>query len=270
MRQSSSACSHAAPVGAAGRPSRYANVVSSGAIIPARAPASIDMLQIVIRFSIDRPRIASPVYSSTCPIPPATPSRPIAPRIMSFAVTFGRQLALEADAHRARPCLGQALRREHVLDLRRADAERERAERAVRRGVAVAADDRHPRLRQPELRADHVDDPFAAAAGREERNAELLAVAAQGVELRLGERIGDRALLGRDVVVHRRDRQIRPPDAPAGEPQAVEGLGRGDLVDQVQVDEERWPARPRARPRDAAPRSARTGSSPSAHASQAV
>ena len=88
VRQSSSACSHAAPVGAAGRPSRYANVVSSGAIIPARAPASIDMLQIVIRFSIDRPRIASPVYSSTCPIPPATPSRPIAPRIMSFAVTL--------------------------------------------------------------------------------------------------------------------------------------------------------------------------------------
>ena len=46
------------------------------------------MLQIVIRFSIVRPRIASPVYSSTWPIPPATPSRPIAPRIMSFAVTL--------------------------------------------------------------------------------------------------------------------------------------------------------------------------------------
>ena len=76
-------------MGAAGRPSRYANVVSSGATIPARAPASIDMLQIVIRFSIDRLRIASPVYSSTCPTPPATPSRPIAPRIMSFAVTPG-------------------------------------------------------------------------------------------------------------------------------------------------------------------------------------
>ena len=47
------------------------------------------MLQIVIRFSIERPRIAAPVYSSTCPTPPATPSRPIAPRIMSFAVTPG-------------------------------------------------------------------------------------------------------------------------------------------------------------------------------------
>ena len=55
------------------------------------------------------------------------------------------QLADEADAKRARLALRQRLRREHVLDLRRADAERERAERAVRRRVRVAADDRHAR-----------------------------------------------------------------------------------------------------------------------------
>ena len=42
-----------APCGACGRPARYSYVVSSGAIIPARAPASIDMLQTVIRSSID-------------------------------------------------------------------------------------------------------------------------------------------------------------------------------------------------------------------------
>ena len=104
--------------------------------------------------------------------------------------------------------------------------------------MAVPADDRHPRLRQPELRADHVDDPLAAASGREQGDAELLAVAAQSVELRLGERIGDRAFLGRDVVIHRRERQIRPPHPPVGEPQAVESLRRGDLVDQVQIDED--------------------------------
>ena len=44
--------------------------------------------------------------------------------------------------------------------------------------------------------------------------------------------------LGRDVVIHRRERQIRPPDPPLGEPEAVERLGRSDLVDQVQIDEE--------------------------------
>ena len=61
--------------------------MSSGAIIPARAPASIDMLQSVIRPSIERLRTTGPAYSITCPTPPATPSRPIAPRIASLAVT---------------------------------------------------------------------------------------------------------------------------------------------------------------------------------------
>jgi hypothetical protein len=37
-------------------------------------------------------------------------------------------------------------------------------------------------------------------------------------------------------VVHRRDREVGPPDAAAGQPQPVEGLRRGDLVDQVEVD----------------------------------
>ena len=46
-------------------PSRYAKVVSSGATMPARAPASIDMLQIVMRPSIERARIALPRNSST-------------------------------------------------------------------------------------------------------------------------------------------------------------------------------------------------------------
>ena len=38
----------------------YSIVVSSGAIRPARAPASIDMLQTVIRPSIERAEIAGP------------------------------------------------------------------------------------------------------------------------------------------------------------------------------------------------------------------
>ena len=61
---------------------------------------------------------------------------------MSFAVSARRQLADELELHRLRPLLEQRLRREDVLDLGRADPERERAERAVGRGVAVAADDR--------------------------------------------------------------------------------------------------------------------------------
>ncbi len=48
-------------------------VVSSGATMPARPPASIDMLQTVSRPSIDRPRMALPAYSMTWPTAPAAP-----------------------------------------------------------------------------------------------------------------------------------------------------------------------------------------------------
>ena len=68
---------------------RYSNVVSSGAISPARAPPSIDMLQIVMRCSIDSASMASPRYSKTWPVPPPTPIRDSSARIMSFALTPG-------------------------------------------------------------------------------------------------------------------------------------------------------------------------------------
>ncbi len=69
------------PVGAWRRPSRYANVVSSGAISPALAPASIDMLQTVMRPSIERARMAEPRYSMIEPMPPPVPMRPMIARI---------------------------------------------------------------------------------------------------------------------------------------------------------------------------------------------
>src|SRR5216684_1662928 len=75
--QNLTACSHAAPLGACGRPLRYANVVSSGAMRPARAPPSIVMLHTVMRPSIDSLRMALPAYSMTWPVPPAVPMRPM-------------------------------------------------------------------------------------------------------------------------------------------------------------------------------------------------
>src|ERR1700677_1499022 len=73
------------------RPTRMpltkANVVSSGAIIPARAPASMLILQSVMRPSIDKPRTAPPAYSITCPVAPSVPICPIIPSAKSLAVT---------------------------------------------------------------------------------------------------------------------------------------------------------------------------------------
>jgi len=72
-----------------GLPFRYSNVVSSGAIIPALAPASIDILHIDILASILSPRIADPQNSITAPVPPAVPMTPIVCRIISLLLTPG-------------------------------------------------------------------------------------------------------------------------------------------------------------------------------------
>ena len=144
----------------------------------------------------------------------------------------------EADAQPAGLSLRERLRREHVLDLRGADRERERAEGAVRRRVRVAADDRHPGLGEPALRPDHVDDPLAPAARRVERDAELLAVAAERLQLLVRQRVGRRVVAGCDVVVHRGERQVGTADRSPCEAERLERLRRGDLVHEVQVDVE--------------------------------
>src|SRR3546814_7353361 len=69
-----------------------------------------------------------------------------------------RQRALDRHAHVARAALAARLRREHMFDLRRPDPEGERPERAVGRGVAVAAADRYPGLRTSLRGPDDMDD----------------------------------------------------------------------------------------------------------------
>ena len=73
----------------------------------------------------------------------------------------GRQLAVDDRAHVLRLLLDQRLRGEHVLDFGGADAIGERAERAVRRRMAVAAHERRARQREALLRPDDVDDALA-------------------------------------------------------------------------------------------------------------
>jgi hypothetical protein len=62
----------------------------------------------------------------------------------------------------------------------------------------------------------------------------------QGFDLDAGELIGDQPrshrAVGRRVVVGGGEGLVRAAELAAGQAQAVEGLRRGDLVDQVQVD----------------------------------
>ena len=154
----------------------------------------------------------------------------------------GGERAIDGDGHRLRPALQQALRGQHMADFAGADAEGQRTERTVRAGVAVAADDGHARQGEALLRRDHMDD---AAVGRrhvEQLDAVVGAVARQRVHLRLGRlrvvrqfAVGAGGQRGRGMV-HRRLGAVRTARRQAARLQLGEGLRRGDLVDQVQVD----------------------------------
>ena len=136
----------------------------------------------------------------------------------------GREVALDRDRHRLRGLLRERLRREHVLDLGGADADRECAERAVRRGVRVAAHDHHPGLRVAHLGADHVDDALAGAAPRIEGDAELRRVVPQRVHLAGAGLVGDGAVGRGHVVVHRGDDEIGTAYRAIVHPQPIERL----------------------------------------------
>ena len=81
------------------------------------------------------------------------------------------QRAGEFDLVVFRLFLAQRLGGQHVLHFGGADPERDRTERAVRRGVRVAADDGHARQNNALLRPDDVNHALAVVAEREQRHA---------------------------------------------------------------------------------------------------
>ena len=239
-RHDATASSQAAPVGAWARPRRYSNVVSSGATSPALAPASIDMLQIVMRPSIERPRIVEPRYSITWPMPPPVPISPITARMTSFAVTpagsspstltaihFGRLWGSvcvastcstslvpmpNARAPKA-PCVAVWLSPQTIV---------------MPGSVRPCSGPMMCTMPWPGSPIGKLVMPNSAVFSR------------STCDLAGGDRVGDRLVdVGRrDVVVLGRDRQLGAPHRAPRQPQPVERLRAGDLVDEVQVDVE--------------------------------
>src|SRR5688572_8903706 len=72
--------------------------------------------------------------------------------------------------------LKQTLGSEHMLDLAGPDAKCQCTESAMCRGVTVAADDGHTRLRQAKLRPDDVDDTLLLRTQSVKLNAIVAAV----------------------------------------------------------------------------------------------
>ena len=84
-----------------------------------------------------------------------------------------------------------------------------------------------------------MNDALTRRAPRVERDAELFGVLPQGLHLPSTDLVRDRAVGGRHVVVHGRDRQAGSTDRAAGQSQPVEGLRAGHLMNQVQVHVEK-------------------------------
>ena len=126
-----------------------------------------------------------------------------------------------------------------MLDLGGADAVRKRAECAMRRGMAVTADDGHAGQCEALLRPDDVDDALAAVVLRIIFDAEIGSVPGQRFDLDAAFLVLDALLAvwrGRHVVVDDSQRLFRMPNLSAGHAQALEGLRAGHFVDEVAVD----------------------------------
>ena len=162
-------------------------------------------------------------------------------RITSLATTPSAKRAVDLYGHRPRLSLGQRLGGEHVLDLRGADADGQRPEGAVRRRVAVAADDGHTGLREALLRPDDVDDALTDVVHTEVGHTEISDVLVEDGDLLDRERVrpGLVAVRGRHVVVDGRDGELGAAHLTPGHAQRLECLRRGDFVHQVQVDVEK-------------------------------
>ena len=125
-----------------------------------------------------------------------------------------------------------------MLDLGGADAIGERAERAVRAGMAVAADERGAGQRKALLGPDDVDDALALVELVEIFEAEQLGVLGEIGDLLLALGIGIllAAVGGRHVVIDHAQRLFRRAHLAAGEPQTLERLRARHLMDQMPVD----------------------------------
>ena len=152
----------------------------------------------------------------------------------------GFQRAFDANFVGLRLLLEQRLRSQHHLDFRRPDAERERAKRAVGGGVGIATDDGHARLSEAVFRSNDVNDTLVPVLETEVGDAEFLGVLFELGNLGGGDGIddGQAPRRGGGGVIDGAERQVRTADLDAPLAEAAEGLGRGDFVDQMQVDEE--------------------------------
>ena len=196
-----------------------------------------------MRPAMSSARIVSPVYSMTWPLPPAVVILPMIASTMSLAEQPKPSVPDTSICMFFAGRCSSVWVAMHVLDLRRADAEGQRAQRAMGRGVAVAAHERGARQRQAKLRPDDVHDALPHIEDRDIRHPELDDVLLQRLHL-------DAAVLFLDVgrrcaqptvgmlwsataMVRSGRRSLRP-----ARRRPSNACGRRDLVQEMAVDVE--------------------------------
>ena len=171
-------------------------------------------------------------------MPPAAPISPITDRMMSLALTSGGSLPsmtarMFFDLRWISVCVASTCSTSDVpIPIG------ERAEGAVGRGVAVAADNHGARQRETLLRSDHVADALPPVQLIIIFKAEQFRILGEIGDLRRAFwiRIGFAAVRRRHVVVDHQKRLFGCLDRKAGAPQAAERLRAVDLVHEVPVD----------------------------------
>ena len=185
----------------------------------------MDMLQTVMRPSIDRARMAEPRYSMTEPIPPPVPMRPMIARTMSLAVTpAGRSpstvTAMVPGRRWGRVWVARTCSTS-LVPMPKASAPKAPWVEVWESPQTMVM----PGWVRPCSGPMMWTMPWLGVAHRVQADAELGGVGPQRLDLGQRDRVLDRPEGGGDVVVLGGDGQVRPAHGPAGQAQAVEGLG---------------------------------------------
>ena len=104
--------------------------------------------------------------------------------------------------------------------------------------MRITAHNGHSRLGNTKLRADDVNDALISISERVNADTKFLCVIAQGINLQFRDWIGNGLInIQRwNIVIFRRQSQIRAADFSAGKTQAIECLWASYLMNQVEVD----------------------------------
>ena len=148
------------------------------------------------------------------------------------------QCAIDCDTHILCRVLLQRLGRQNMLNFRRSNTKRQRAKRAMGRGVTVAANNRHARQGEALFRSDDMNDALANIAHFKNRHAEFFRIGRQGFDLDAAFLILDPAgaVCGRHIVIRHSQGKLWTPHFATGNTQTFKSLRAGHFMHQMAVD----------------------------------